>query len=697
MATANGSTQVFINSLSKLLRSRDMVMAFSLIAIVVLLIVPLPSFVVDFLLVLNIAGAVGILLMTMYIHEPLEFSSFPTVLLLLTLVRLGINVSVSRLILLNGNAGKVVATFGNLMVGGNYVVGLVIFLMLMIIQFMVINNGAGRVAEVAARFTLDAMPGKQLAIDADLNAGLIDEAESRRRRKNIEREADFYGAMDGASKFVKGDAIASIVIMLINAIGGIVIGMLQKQMSITDALSNYVLLTIGSGLAIQIPALLISSAAGLIVTRSTAETTLGNELIGQLGKFNVLAVAAIIVGLMMLIPGIPAIPFALVSVGMGVASYFTNKMQLDEEEATKHVPAPALLEPETPEQMLEMVMVDPIEIEIGYSLIPLIDDQAQENLLRRITGIRRQLMSEMGIILPVVRIRDNLRLQPNEYRIKIRGQEMASSQIMLDRLMAIPGESVEGELPGIGTNEPAFNLPAVWISEADRHQAEMRGYTVVTPSSVICTHLSELVKTHAPDLLDRQAIQEMLNQIRQKAPASVDGVIPELLNLGELQNVLRNLLHERISIRDLRGILEVLAVNAQVTRDPNILSEAVRQSMAVAISNQYRDGTSTLHVMTLAPSLENTLRNSLANNDGRMGFQIDAVLAQRILVSTGQQMEVMAKQGFLPVLICPRELRLAFHRLAEQSFPSLVVLAFSEVSQGTKVKAHAMITDQNNS
>jgi flagellar biosynthesis protein FlhA len=326
----------------------------------------------------------------------------------------------------------------------------------------------------------------------------------------------------------------------------------------------------------------------------------------------------------------------------------------------------------------------------------LIDDQAQENLLRRITGIRRQVMSDLGIILPVVRIRDNLRLQPNEYRIKIRGQEMANSQIVMDRLMAIPGESAEGELPGIATTEPAFNLPAKWISAADRNQAEMRGFTVVTPVSVICTHLSELVKAHAPELLNRQAIQEMLNQIRQKAPASVDGVIPELLNLGELQNVLRNLLHERISIRDLTGILEVLAVNAQVTRDPNILSEAVRQSMAVTISNQYKDNTSTLHVMTLAPSLENTLRNSLANNEGRMGFQIDAPLAQRILINTGKQMEVMAKQGYLPVLICPRELRLAFHRLSEQSFPSLVVLAFSEVSQGTKVKAHAMITDQDN-
>ncbi|MEN6434271.1 MAG: flagellar biosynthesis protein FlhA [Anaerolineaceae bacterium] len=696
MATATGSSSAIVNSLTKLLRSKDMVMAFGIVILVILLIVPLPSFLVDLLLTLNIAVAVGILLLTMYIKEPLEFSTFPTVLLLMTLLRLGINISVSRLILLDGSAGKIVDTFGNLMVGGNYVVGFVIFLMLMIIQFMVINSGAGRVAEVAARFTLDAMPGKQLAIDADLNAGLIDENESRRRRKTVENEADFYGAMDGASKFVRGDAIASIIIMLINALGGIVIGMLQKQMDVTTALSTYVLLTIGSGLAIQIPALLVSSAAGLIVTRSTSETSLGTELFGQLGKFNVLTVAAVIVGLMMLIPGLPKVPFALVSVGLGVAAYFAQKLKSEEEKVMLKPPESAPTEPETPEQMLEMVMVDPIEIEIGYSLIPLIDDQAQENLLRRITGIRRQIMSELGLILPVVRIRDNLRLQPNEYRIKIRGQEIANYQIMLDHLMAIPSESVEGDMPGITTSEPAFSLPAKWISENDRHQAEMRGYTVVTPISVICTHLTELVRAHAPELLSRQVVQEMLNQIRQKSPASVEGVVPELLSLGDLQNVLRNLLHERVPIRDLSGILEVLAVNAQITRDPNVLSEVVRQSMAVTISNQYRDNTFTLHVMTLAPSLENLLRNSLANSENRMGFQIDAKLAQRILVSTGEQMESMAKQGFLPVLICPRELRFAFRHLIEQSFPSLVVLAFSEVSQGTRVKAHGMINNLEN-
>lgn len=691
MVTNNNPTQEILAPLTKLFRSKDMVMALSVVILVGLLVVPIPSFLVDLLLAFNIAVSIGILLLTMYIQQPLEFSVFPTILLLLTLMRLGVNVSVSRLILLDGFAGKVVETFGNLIVGGNYVVGFVIFLILMIIQFVVINSGAGRVAEVAARFTLDAMPGKQMAIDADLNAGLIDEDGARKRRKAVETEADFYGAMDGASKFVRGDAIAGIIIMLVNIIGGFVVGVLQKKMALIDAISAYVLLTIGAGLAIQIPALLVSAAAGLIVTRSTSETSLGNELFGQLAKFDVLAATAIIVGIMALIPGLPKFPFILLSGGLGVAAYFSHKLQLSSDEDIVVEQTKTSSEPETPEQMLEMMVVDPIEFEIGYGLIPLVDDNAQESLLKRITGIRRQIMAELGLVLPVVRIRDNLRLQPNEYRIKIRGQEVASSQIMMDRLLAIPGVGAEDNIPGIDTTEPAFGLPAKWISESDRGQAELKGYTVVNPTSVLGTHLTEAVRGHAPDLLTRQLVQEMLNQIRQKSPAAVDGVVPEMLNLGEVQSVLRNLLRERIPIRDMSGILEVLANNAHITRDPNILAEAVRQTMAITISNQYRDETGTLHVITFSPNLENTLRGALVNSDGRAGFQLDANLAQKILIHTGEQMEALAQQGYMPILLCPRELRLAFFRLIEQSLPTLVVLAFSEISQGTKVKAHGMV------
>ena len=681
-----------IAALQGLLRSKDIVMAFSLVILVGMLLIPLPAFLIDLAVALSIAVSIGIVLMTMFIKQPMEFSVFPTVLLLVTLFRLGINVSVSRLILLSGEAGQIITTFGNLIVGGNYVVGVVIFLILMIIQFVVINSGAGRVAEVAARFTLDAMPGKQMAIDADLNAGLIDETQARNRRKFIESEADFYGAMDGASKFVKGDGIAAIIIMLVNIIGGFVIGVLQRGMDLTTALQTYVLLTIGAGLAIQVPSLLVSAAAGLIVTRSTSETSLGTEVSSQISNFNVLAVGAIVVALMMLVPGLPTLPFALVSVGLGAGAFLVNR----EQTTALAVQETALLptrpsEPETPEQMLEMVVVDPIELEIGYSLIPIIDEDNQDNLLRRITSIRRQLMSEMGFILPVVRIRDNLRLPPQSYRIKIRGQEVASSEIMLDRLMAIPGSDIEDPLQGIPTSEPAFGLPAIWISTSEQNQAELKGYTVVTPLSVLCTHLTEVVRGNASELLGRQLVQEMLNQLRQRVPASVEGVIPELLNLGEVQSVLRNLLRERIPIRDLSGILEVIANNAHSTRDPHILAEAVRQSMAHTISSQYKDETNTLHVFTLAPQLETTLRASLVNSEGSPGFGIDAGLAQRILLKTGEQMEALAQLGNFPIMICPRELRLAFRRLVDQSLPNLIVMAFSEVGHGTKVKAHGMV------
>jgi len=692
-STVTATPNPIVTALQSLLRSNDIVMALSLVLLVGMLLIPLPAFLVDLAVALSIAISIGIVLLTMFIHQPMEFSVFPTVLLLVTLFRLGINVSVSRLILLSGEAGQIITTFGNLIVGGNYVVGVVIFLILMIIQFVVINSGAGRVAEVAARFTLDAMPGKQLAIDADLNAGLIDETQARQRRKAIETEADFYGAMDGASKFVKGDAIAAIIIMLVNIVGGFVIGVLQRGMDLATALQTYVLLTIGAGLAVQVPSLLVSAAAGLIVTRSTSESSLGTEVSGQISNFNVLAVGALIVGLMMLVPGLPTLPFLLVAVGLGVGAYFVNRAQVKtvalQEAAALPIPS---AEPETPEQMLEMVVVDPIELEIGYSLIPVIDEDSQDNLLRRITGIRRQLMSEMGLILPVVRIRDNLRLSPQAYRIKIRGQEVAASEIVLDRLLAIPGADIDEPLAGIETTEPAFGLPALWIGEAEQGQAELKGYTVVTPLSVLATHLTEVVRGHASELLSRQLVQEMLNQLRQKAPASVEGVVPDLLNLGEIQGVLRNLLRERVPIRDLSGILEVLANNAHMTRDPHILAEAVRQSMANTISGQYKDEANTLHVFTLAPQLEVTLRSALVSSEGSPAFQIDAALAQRVLIKTGEQMEALAQLGHFPILICPRELRLAFRRLVEQSLPNLIVMAFSEVGQGTRVKAHGMVS-----
>ena len=662
-------------------------MAVGLVLIIGMMIVPLPPSFLDLLVVLNLALSIGVVLLTLYIHQPMDFSVFPTVLLLVTLFRLGLNISASRLILLQGDAGKVIATFGNLIVGGNYVVGVVVFLMLMVIQFVVINNGAGRVAEVAARFTLDAMPGKQLSIDADLNAGIIAEAQARQRRKEIQVEADFYGSMDGASKFVRGDAIAAVVVMLVNIIGGFVIGIVQRNMTFLDALQSYTLLTVGSGLAIQIPALLVSAGAGLIVTRSSSDVSLGSDMIGQLSNFNVLVLGTVIIAALSLVPGLPKLPFILVSAIFAGAAVAVRQIQ--SKPVAEVVPAAAA--PESPQDMLEMVVVDPLELEVGYALIPLIDESQADNLLRRITGIRRQIMAELGVVLPVVRVRDNLRLAPQAYRIKIRGEEIAMGELVLDRYLAIPGSDVRGQVNGIPTTEPAFGLPAVWVGESEKGRAELMGYTVVTPLSVLSTHLTEVVRSHAMDLLSRQMVQEMLNQLRMKTPAAVDGVIPDMLSLSEVQAVLRNLLSERVPVRDLAGILEVLASNAQITRDPNILAEAVRQTMARTLSNQYRDQDGFLHVFTLSPKLESKLRESLGQVDGGLGFQIDASLAQLILNRTGEQMEKLAQLGYYPVLLCPRELRLAFRRLVERAFPNLAVLAFSEISQGTKVKAHGMV------
>jgi len=568
----------------------------------------------------------------------------------------------------------------------------VIFLMLMIIQFAVITNGAGRVAEVAARFTLDAMPGKQLSIDADLNAGIINEEQARARRKEIQTEADFYGSMDGASKFVRGDAIAAVIVIIVNIIGGFVIGMFQRNLSLMDALKTYTLLTVGSGLAVQIPSLLVSTAAGLIITRNANEGALGASVTKQLSNYNALLASAVVVGLMMFIPGLPKLPFILVAGVLGGGAYYVRRM---EKKAAALEAAPAEEAPtaplESPEEMMGMVVIDPLELEVGYGLIPLVDEERADNLLHQITNIRRQMLSELGFVLPVVRIRDNLRLPPQTYRLKIRGEEVARGELMIDRFLAIPGSQSEENLQGIATTEPAFGLPAYWISDAEKGRAELMNYTVVSPLAVLSTHLTEVIRSHASDLLSRQMVQEMLNQLKEKTPAAVEGVIPDIIRLGDVQDVLKNLLKERVPIRDLSGIIEVLGKHAASTRDPAILAEAVRQTMARTLSNLYREEDGFLHVFTLSPQLEMTLKESLSATDSGLGFSIDTVTAQSILNATGERMEALAQEGHPPVLLCPRELRLAFRRLVEQAFPNLVVLAFSEISSGTRVQAHGMV------
>jgi flagellar biosynthesis protein FlhA len=683
------NTSIPMLNLKRLFQSKDMMMAFALVLMVVMMLIPLPRFVLDLIVGLNLAISIGIILLTMYTKHPLEFSVFPSLLLLVTLFRLAINISASRLILLEGNAGMVIDTFGKMVVGGNYVVGVVIFIMLMIIQFAVINNGAGRVSEVTARFTLDAMPGKQMAIDADLNAGIINEFEAQERRKQVTVEANFYGAMDGASKFVKGDAVAAIIVMIVNIVGGFIIGMVQYNLPFEVALQNYTVLTVGAGLAVQVPALLISAASGLIVTRSATEESLGVDLVSQLSNFKVLFAGSIIMLLIGIIPGMPKLPFFMIALFLGGVAYLIRRadqkpISIEEPEEIK----PAL---ETPEEMMHSLIIDPIELEVGYGLIPLVDEERADNLLRQITNIRRQLINELGFVLPVVRIRDNLRLQPQNYRIKIRGEEIARGDILVDRYLAIPNGPVETELKGIPTTEPAFGMPAFWISESEKGKAEIAGYTVVSPLAMISTHLTEIIRLHASQLLSRQMLKEMLDQLRHHSPAAVDGLIPELLTLGELQEILRNLLKERIPIRDLAGILETLAKHAHSTRDINILAEAVRQTMSVALSNLYREPDGQIHAFTLSPKLESMLRQTLNSSEGGFMFQIDAPTAQSILQSIGEQMESLAKNGHMPILLCSRELRLAIRKLIEMSFNTLVVMAFSEISAGTKVTAHGMV------
>ena len=640
-----------------LLKNNDLFMAFLIVVLVAMMLIPLPNFAVDILVVLNLALSLGILLLSMYVTRVLDFSVFPSFLLIITLFRLGLNVAASRLILTQGNAGDVISTFGTLVVGSNYFVGVVIFIMLMVIQFSVINSGAGRVAEVAARFTLDAMPGKQLAIDADLNSGNIDETEAKKRRADVQMEANFYGAMDGASKFVRGDAIAAIIVIIVNILGGIAIGVFQRGLDAATALQSYALVTVGAGLAIQIPALLISTASGLIVTRNTSTESLGTNVIGQLSNLRMMFGATIIIAIMGLIPGIPKLPFMLVAGALGGGSYALWRAEQKVKKAAIAAkaappPVPAL---ETPEQMMSQVAVDPVELEVGYALLPLVDEERADNLLHQVTNIRRQLLTELGFVIPVVRIRDNLRLGPQTYRIKVRGEEMAKGDLYVDRYLAIPGGEVDPSIRGIQTVEPAFGLPAYWIGESEKGRAELAGYTVVTPLAALSTHLTEILRSHAGELLSRQMMQEMLNNLRQKSPAAVEGVVPELLNLGDMQDILRNLLRERIPIRDLTGVLEVLSRHATVTRDANILAEAVRQTMALTISNMYRDNDGYIHVFTFSPILERTLRNALNSSDGGLGFQIDPDTAQQLLRSTGENMEKMAQEGFLPVLLARTE------------------------------------------
>ena len=672
----------------KLLRHSDLAGIVAVVLVVVMMIVPLPSALISILVTLNIATALSVIVATMYVKRALEFAAFPSLLLLTTLFRLAINVSVTRLVLVHGEAGSVIHAFGSFVVGGNLVVGLVVFLILVVIQFVVITNGAGRVAEVAARFTLDAMPGKQMAIDADLNAGQITEAEARHRRQEIAREADFHGAMDGASKFVKGDAMAGVVIVSVNLLGGIVVGILQHHLSFSASIHTYSLLTVGDGLAAQIPALLISTATGILVTRSASSADLGSEITGQLlGHPRVPMIAGGVILAMGLVPGLPKLPFfvvggALVFVGRAISA----RLQSTEAGGKAAAEAEGAPAPAPADAAVNALAVDPLELAIGFGLIPLVDTGSGGALLARVGVVRRQIASEYGIVIAPVRIHDEVALEPHEYVIRVRGTEVARSRVIPGHRLAMhPGDASEG-LAGIATIEPAFGLPAVWIEEGARAEAEALGYTVVDAESMIVTHLTEVIRAHASELLTRQETKQLLDTLREQNAAAVEDVVPEKLGLGDVQRVLQQLLRENVSIRDLGAILESIGDRAAMTRDTAALVESARQTLARSITADLLDGDRTLRAIMLDPGVEHEIVESLVQTPDGERLALEPARAEELVGLIEHEVERATGLGRQPVLLCSSRIRRHVRSVTEQPFPQLPVLSYNEVPAGVRVE-----------
>jgi len=667
------------------------IVAIAVMAVLMLIIVPLPTFIVDIMLTLNISISLVIFLLSMYVKEPLQFSIFPTMLLITTLFRLSLNFSTTRLILGKGYAGEVIDAFGNFVTGSNPIVGFIMFLILIVVQFMVITKGSERVAEVSARFTLDAMPGKQMAIDADLNSGLINEQDAKERRKKIQREADFYGAMDGASKFVKGDAIAGIIITVINITGGFAIGMLQMKLGFAEALSKFTILTIGDGLVSQIPALFISVAAGMIVTRAASESDLGNDVISQLlGEPKVLYITS---GSLLLLAftGLPRVPNLILSGFLAFMGY-TLQRTIKESEKEEEIKAQDIEVEEIrrPENVMTLLQVDPIELEFGYGIIPLADANQGGDLLDRVVMIRRQCALDLGIIVPVIRLRDNIQLRPNEYLIKIKGIELSSGELMFDSFLAMNPGTADGELDGIKTTEPAFGLPAVWISENQKERAEMMGYTVVDPPSVIATHLTEIIKNHAHELLGRQDVQKLVDNLKENYPALVDDVTPKLLSLGDVQKVLANLLKEGVSIRDMVTIMETLADYAAITKDTDMLTEYVRQSMRRSITKRFLFDMQA-KVITLDPTLEQTIMDSVQQTEYGSYINIEPNVAQRVIGNLLKEVQKLSSLGEQPIVLASPVVRLYFKRMTEQVAPGLVVLSYNELDPSVEIQSVGVV------
>ena len=674
------------------LRFSDVTIAVAVILVVVMMIIPIPTGLLSFFLIFNITLALIILMISLLIQETLEFSVFPTMLLIMTLFRLSLNISTTRQILLNAYAGQVVQKFGSMVIGGNPVVGFIIFLILVIVQFIVITRGAERISEVAARFTLDAMPGKQMSIDADLNAGIITDKEARQRRAKIQAEADFYGSMDGATKFVRGDAIASLIILVINVLGGFIIGIAQKGMGFQDALSTYTLLTVGDGLVTQIPALLISTASGIIVTRTGGVgTNFTSDLTKQLLSYpKALSIACGILILLALL-GMPPVPVLGISAITGFAAYAIDRSskQIKRKEV-ETARTRELDEMKKLDNVLGMVQVDALEIELGYNLIPLVDIKRGGDLLDRVLMIRKQCALDLGIVVPPVRVRDNMQLDRSAYAIKIRGSVVGKGNMMIDHYLAI-GPDVKSRFQGVETVEPTFGLPALWVAGAIKDEVETAGFTVVEPSAVVATHLTEIVKRHAYEIVSRQDVQNMLDNAKKTNSAVVNELTP-LLGLGEIHKVLSHLLREGVSIRDLNTILETLADSARLTKDSAFLTEYVRQALGRQITSGLLEADQKLYVLTFEPGLEQSLKESLPKNEQGAHLNLDPLRAQRVIEHLRVSVEKMIQGGHQPVVLCSPVLRFYFKRLSEKILPNLTVLSYNELQPEIQVESLGMIS-----
>ncbi|MFC9707993.1 flagellar biosynthesis protein FlhA [Paenibacillus sp. NPDC056933] len=675
------------------MKTKDIAVLAGIIGIVLMMILPIPTWLLDMLLVINISLALMILLVAMNSKEALQFSIFPALLLITTLFRLALNISTTKLILGQGEAGSVVATFGSWIAGGQIAIGFIVFLILVVVQFIVITKGSERVAEVAARFTLDAMPGKQMSIDADLNAGLINEQQARERRSKIEREADFYGAMDGASKFVKGDAIASIIILLINLVGGFIIGMTVHGLAFADALSTYSVLTIGDGLVSQIPALLISTAAGLIVTRASSEGNLADDITGQLFTYPMLlyivAFVIAMLGFFTPIHVITTLPLAgvLAFSGWRMQNNLNQKQvaeeQMEEEQQIEEV--------RSPESVINLLQVDPIEFEFGYGLIPLADNQQGGDLLDRIIMIRRQCALELGLVVPVIRIRDNIQLRPNEYVIKIKGNVVGGGELLLNHYLAMSPGYEEESVTGIETTEPAFGLPALWIDEVTKDRAELAGYTVVDPPSVVATHLTELIKKHAHELLGRQETKALVDNLRENYAALVDELIPSVLSIGDIQKVLAKLLREKVSIRDMVTIFETLADYGTYTKDPDVLTEYVRQSLSRQITQQFSQKGETLRVITVGPGLEKKIAESVQQSDQGSYLALDPASTQSVYQKLTEQVNRLIQSGQQPVVLTSPTIRMYLRQVIERTMQDIPVLSYSELEPNVEIQSVGVV------